>query len=70
MGQLGGGADFGGEALLLFSQGAEVALDVDAVPEFERLGEEGAEANGNGHFINRVRPGKPMGSGRYLLLLS
>jgi hypothetical protein len=54
MGQLGGWADFGGEALLLFGQGAEVALDLDAVPEFGRLGEEGATSDEFGHFINRV----------------
>lgn len=48
MSELGGGADFGGQAFLLFGQGAEVAFDLDAVPELGRLGEEGTETDGHG----------------------
>ena len=38
----------GGELLVVFGQGAEVALDLDAVPEFRGLAEEGSEADGHG----------------------
>lgn len=34
--------------MLVFGQGAEVALDMDAVPEFRRLAEEGSKADGHG----------------------
>lgn len=33
---------------MLFGQCAEVALDLDAVPELGRLGEEGTETDGHG----------------------
>lgn len=43
-----GGLDVGGELLLVFGQGAEVALDLDAVPEFRRLAEECSKTDGHG----------------------
>lgn len=46
--EFGGGADFAGESPLLFRQGAEVALNLDAVPELGGLAEEGAEADRHG----------------------
>ena len=42
-----GGADFGGELLLLFADGAEVALDLQAGPELRCLAEKGSEADGH-----------------------
>lgn len=42
-----GGADFGGELLALFAQGAEVTFDLQAVPELGRLVEERTEADGH-----------------------
>lgn len=42
-----GGANFGGELLLLFAQRAEVALHLQAVPELGGLAEEGSEADGH-----------------------
>ena len=42
-----GGADFGGELLLLFTERPEVALNLEAVPELGVLAEEGAEADGH-----------------------
>jgi len=43
-----GGLDVGGEFFPVFGKGAEVTLDLDAVPEFRRLAEEGSEADGHG----------------------
>jgi hypothetical protein len=37
-----------GEFLLILGEGAEVTLDLDAVPEFLGLAEEGTEAHGHG----------------------
>ena len=49
-----GGADFGGELFLLFAQGAEITLDLQAVPELRGLAEERAKADrhrgGDGPF--------------------
>ena len=42
-----GGANFGGELLLLFAQRAEVALHLQAVPELGRLAEKRSEADGH-----------------------
>lgn len=36
-----GGLDAGGELLMVFGEGAAVALDLNAVPELRRLTEEG-----------------------------
>ena len=38
----------GGELLVVFGQGTEVALDLDAVPEFRGLAEEDSKADGHG----------------------
>ena len=43
-----GGLDVGGELFLVLGEGAEVALDLDAVPEFGGLIEERPEADGHG----------------------
>jgi len=40
--------DVGGELLLVLGKGAEVAFDLDAVPEFSGLAEESPEADGHG----------------------
>ena len=42
-----GGADFGGELLLLFAQRPEVALNLQPVPELGGLAEEGSEPDGH-----------------------
>ena len=42
-----GGADFGGELFLLFAQGAEITLDLQAMPKLGGLAEEGSEADGH-----------------------
>lgn len=38
----------GGEFLTILGQGAKVTLDLEAMPEFLRLAEEGSEADGHG----------------------
>lgn len=43
-----GRLDVGGELLLVLGEGAEVTLDLDAVPEFGGLAEECSEADGHG----------------------
>ena len=43
-----GGLNVGGEFLLILGEGAEVALDLDAVPEFRGLAEEGSKTDGHG----------------------
>lgn len=52
-----------GEFFLIFGQGSEVTFDLEAVPEFGRLSEECAEADGHGgsdrtagvdDFVNRT----------------
>ena len=48
VGQFCGGTDFGGELLLLFRQGAEIALHLNAVPELGGLAKEGVEADRHG----------------------
>ena len=42
------GPDVGGESLVVFGKGAEVALNLNAVPELRRLTEEGSEADRHG----------------------
>jgi len=46
-----GGANFGGELLLLFAQRAEVALHLQAVPELGRLAEKRSEADGKSNGV-------------------
>src|ERR1035437_10214413 len=43
-----GGLNVGGELVVGFGQGTEVALDLDAMPEFRGLSEEGTKADGHG----------------------
>jgi len=45
--QFSGRADFGGELLLLFSQDAEITLDLKPVPKLGRLTKEGTKADGH-----------------------
>ena len=43
-----GGLDVGGELVAIFGKGAEIALYLDAVPEFGGLAEECSEADRHG----------------------